>query len=277
MPTAPGMSVPPGTAQANTSLPPRPGGMPANFQPPANMAHINFSAPVIRLGTMGPGKDAPAGGSRGPNIEPMGQRRGLGMDGGMDRSRQREGVALVPPTREEVMRSIFIGKIPEGVSDSDLDNILRAAGSLRKWTRAYDADGKPCTFGFAEYEDAESLETATEVLQDIEVPAKRPDPKQEQNGQSSGMEKIKLLVSSISHCSLSFLTFSRYKLMTPRENMLKNGERNEAMTTQPFNFELTLLGKHSQVRLRISIIHRIQQWILMEMQRFKTQKIRQIR
>jgi RNA recognition motif-containing protein len=169
------------------------------------MAHINFSAPVIRLGTMAPGKDAAAGGSRGANIEPLGARRGLGMEGGMDRSRQREGVALVPPTREEVMRTIFIGKIPEGVSDNDLDNILRAAGSLRKWTRAYDADGKPCTFGFAEYEDAESLETATEVLQDIEVPAKRPEPKQDQNESSPGIEKVKLLVRSLfPSCNYSF-------------------------------------------------------------------------
>jgi RNA recognition motif-containing protein len=191
----PGIGVPPGAAQANTSLPPRPGGLPPNFQPPPNMAHINFSAPVIRLGTTGPSKDMATGGNRGTNAEPMSARRGLGMDSGMDRSRpQRDGVALVPPTREEVMRTIFIGKIPESLSDDDLENILRAAGSLRRWTRAYDADSKPCTFGFAEYEDAESLETATEVLQDIEVPAKRPEPNSDQNGLRTDIEKVRLLI-----------------------------------------------------------------------------------
>jgi RNA recognition motif-containing protein len=159
------------------------------------MAHINFSAPVIRLGTASSAKDMGAGGSRGSIAEPMGARRGLGADTGMDRHRpQRDGVALVPPTREEVMRTIFIGKIPESLTEEDLENILRAAGSLRRWTRAYDADSTACTFGFAEYEDAESLETATEVLQDIEVPAKRPEPSQGQNGSRTDVEKVKLLV-----------------------------------------------------------------------------------
>lgn len=115
------------------------------------------------------------------------------MDGGMDRPR-RENVALVPPTREEVMRSIFIGKIPPSMSDMDIENILRAAGSLRKWTRAYDADTKPCTFGFAEYEDAESLETATEVLQGIEVPAKKTELKPDQGETNGEIERVKLLV-----------------------------------------------------------------------------------
>ena len=92
------------------------------------------------------------------------------------------------------MRTIFIGKIPDSLSDNDLENIFRTAGSLRRWIRAYDADSKPCTFGFAEYEDAESLETAIEVLQDLEVPAKRPEPKQDQNGMNTDIEKVTLLV-----------------------------------------------------------------------------------
>lgn len=191
MPGAPPGMAPPGTAHGNANLPPRPGGMPAAFQPPANMAHINFSAPVIRLGTAGPGKDM--GGRGGQTSDQSGNRRGLGMDGGMDRPR-RENVALVPPTREEVMRSIFIGKIPPSMSDMDIENILRAAGSLRKWTRAYDADTKPCTFGFAEYEDAESLETATEVLQGIEVPAKKTELKPDQGETNGEIERVKLLV-----------------------------------------------------------------------------------
>lgn len=61
--------------------------------------------------------------------------------------------------------------------DAGLERLLRAVGSLRRWTRAYDADNKPCTFGFAEFEDAESLETAAEVLQDVQVPSKKIVPK----------------------------------------------------------------------------------------------------
>ncbi|KAK3073718.1 hypothetical protein LTS18_014381, partial [Coniosporium uncinatum] len=44
---APGVAPPPGinVAQTPGSLPNRPGGLPSNFQPPANMPNINFNAP----------------------------------------------------------------------------------------------------------------------------------------------------------------------------------------------------------------------------------------
>jgi RNA recognition motif-containing protein len=182
---APGLSAPPGVG-AGAGLPPRP-----TFAPPASMPNINFNAPVIRMGTSGPPRDQGRGGDRDHNQN----RRGLGMDRGGDHQRgQRENQTLVPPTREEVMRTIFIGKIPQAVSDDALERVLRAAGGLRRWTRAYDADGKACTFGFAEYEDAESLETAAEVLPDVEVPAKKVEAKQEENGETTARERTKLLV-----------------------------------------------------------------------------------
>jgi RNA-binding protein 25 len=163
------------------------------------MPNINFSAPVIRLGTSGPSKDGMlgggAGGARGGNVDALGARRGLGMDGrGGDGPRQ--SVALVPPTREEVMRTIFVGKIPASLTDDDVFSVLKAAGNLRRWNRAFDSSDKPCTFGFAEYEDAESLETAAEVLQDVEVPATKIEPKKDQNGDTEAkeVEKAKLLV-----------------------------------------------------------------------------------
>ena len=203
----PGVGSAPGTAQPNPSLPPRPAGLPSSFQGPANMPNINFSAPVIRLGTSGPSKDGgmlggggSGAGARGANVEALGARRGLGMDhrgGGGEGPRQ--SVALVPPTREEVMRTIFVGKIPAAVSDDDVYSVLKAAGNLRRWMRALDVNDKPCTFGFAEYEDAESLETAAEVLQDVEVPAKKIEPKKDQNGdtETKEVETAKLLVSQI--------------------------------------------------------------------------------
>jgi RNA recognition motif-containing protein len=179
-------------------LPPRMGSFPPNFQPPANMPNINFSAPVIRLGTSGPAGAAPGG--RSHNSEPMGGRRGLGMDRGMGdhhgRQSRMESMALIPPTREEIMRTIFVGKIPAAVSDADIERIFRSAGNLRRWNRAFDADGKPCTFGFAEYEDAESLETAAEVFVDIEVPSEKIEPKPEQNGDAADIKKAKLLVGA---------------------------------------------------------------------------------
>ena len=94
----------------------------------------------------------------------------------MDAQRQavRESMMqLVPPTKDEILRTIFIGGITEGAGGDDgIERILRCAGNLRRWTRAMDADNKACRFGFAEYEDPESLATAVEVLKDVEVPVK---------------------------------------------------------------------------------------------------------
>jgi hypothetical protein len=146
------------------------------------MPNINFSAPVIRLGT-GPSKPSTstAGGSvRRESQDPMsagGTRLGLGAERGMEAQRQalRESMmSLVPPTKEEIVRTIFIGGITEGAGGDDgIERILSTAGRLRRWDRAVDADGRQCSFGFAQYDDVESLATAVEVLKDIEIPMKK--------------------------------------------------------------------------------------------------------
>lgn len=182
----PGFEGAPGMA-ANSPV----AGMQAQFQPPPNMPNINFNAPVIRLGVDGGNKpagnplDRLAGGGidragRGSNAEPLGNRGRLGLgaerggDRNLDRERQavRESMmALQPPTREEVARTIFVGGLSEGTPDDDaIEMVLRCAGKLRRWTRARDADDKKCKFGFAEYEDVESLEAANEILVGVEVP-----------------------------------------------------------------------------------------------------------
>lgn len=165
------------------------------------MPNINFNAPVIRLGTTGPSKPAmPLGGD--PNrrdSEQRSARPGLGM--GMDAQRQavRESMMqLVAPTREEIVRTIFIGGITEGAGgDEGIERILQCAGNLRRWIRAMDADNKACRFGFAEYEDPESLATAVEVLKDVEVPAKSQAAngiKKEEDSEDQKIEKTKLSV-----------------------------------------------------------------------------------
>ncbi len=63
-----------------------------------------------------------------------------------------------------------------------------------RWTRATDADNKACKFGFAEYEDPESLSTAVEVLRDVEVPVKRQTPHGDDVKENGEVEKSKLLV-----------------------------------------------------------------------------------
>ncbi|KAL9619709.1 MAG: hypothetical protein Q9160_005729 [Pyrenula sp. 1 TL-2023] len=191
---APGTGAPPGMQQAQNAQPGR-GGFPPNFQPPPNMPNINFSAPVIRLGT-GTGK--PSNMLDGGRERDGGRRAGLGM-GSVDPQRQgmRETtVQLQPPTKEEIIRTLFIGGITEGAGgDEGIERILQAAGNLRRWSRATDADDKPCKFGLAEYEDPESLSTAIEVLRDVEVPVKRQMPKSaEAFGDEGPVEKSKLLI-----------------------------------------------------------------------------------
>ena len=201
--SAPGVGAAPGMQQANAQQPGRMGGFPPNFQPPANMPNINFSAPVIRLGTTGPGKPAtPLGGDAGRsqgNVDPRTGRPGLGAQG-MDSQRQtvRDNMMnLVPPTKDEVIRTIFVGGITEGAGgDEGIERILRSAGNMKKWVRAMDADDKACRFGFAEYEDPDSLATAIDVLKDVEVPVKPQSANRMKSEEDMArIEKSPLLVS----------------------------------------------------------------------------------
>jgi hypothetical protein len=202
--SAPGTGPPPGVQQANNAQTTRPSGLPASFQGPPNMPNINFSAPVIRLGT-GPSKPAaPLGGGRRESQEPMSAagRPGLGAERGMEAQRQalRESMmSLVPPTKEEIVRTIFIGGITEGAGGDDgIERILSTAGRLRRWDRAVDADGKQCSFGFAQYDDAESLSTAVEVLKNIEIPTKKQPVsngvKKEEDDEEIGKSKLLVFV-----------------------------------------------------------------------------------
>lgn len=203
--SAPGTAPPPGLQQANNPQSSRPSGMPANFQPPPNMPNINFSAPVIRLGT-GPAKGSntpvSAGGSGSEHMASgvkmvAGSERATAYTMNASRQALRESImSLVPPTKEEIVRTVFVGGITEGTGGDDgIERILSSAGRLRRWDRAIDGAGKECSFGFAQYEDAESLATAVEILKDIEIPTKKQPPfdgvKKEEDEE---IEKSKLLV-----------------------------------------------------------------------------------
>ena len=200
---APGVSPPPGM-QANNQQPGRQGNFPPNFNPPAGMPNINFNAPVIRLGTTGPNKPAmPLGGDpnrRESNVDGRSNRPGLGAGQGMDAQRQavRESMMqLIPPTKDEIAKTIFVGAITEGAGGDDgIERILQCAGNLRRWIRAMDSDNKACRFGFAEYEDPESLATAVDVLKDVEVPVKQQNVNgvKKEDDEDVKIEKSKLLV-----------------------------------------------------------------------------------
>lgn len=106
---------------------------------------------------------------------------------------------LVPPTKEEMVRTIFVGGITEGAGgDEGMEKILQSAGNLKRWLRAMDAENKPCRFGFAEYEDPESLATAIDVLKNVEVPVKPQSLEKKDDEDTHKVEKSSLLVR-VSH------------------------------------------------------------------------------
>lgn len=197
--SAPG-TAPPGVQQHNINQANRPSGLPSNFQAPPNMPNINFNAPVIRLGTTSSKPPTPGMTGRKDNETPnsAGPRGGIGMDRGMDQTRQaiRESMqALVPPTREEIVRTVFVSGITAGISGNEgVEKILGAAGKVRRWDRATDASGKDMTFGFAQYDDAESLWIASEILKDIEIPAKKQTPSEEPARDYEKLEKARLQI-----------------------------------------------------------------------------------
>lgn len=103
-------------------------------------------------------------------------RLGLGADsrGGNDFRQRDIDRTFVPPTMEEVKRTIFVAGLVDGVpADAQIEEILSCGGNvrLRRWTRVVDADGNPCKFGFAEYEDSDSLHVASKTFEaGIDVP-----------------------------------------------------------------------------------------------------------
>ncbi|KAI1825930.1 hypothetical protein F4861DRAFT_499484 [Xylaria intraflava] len=179
--SAPGMA-PPGVQQPSITQANRPSGMPPNFQAPPNMPNINFNAPVIRLGTLSGKPSTPGVPGRKESDTPTsaGPRAGIGMDRGLDPARQsfRDNLqSLVPPTKEEIMRTIFVGGLTEGVGGNQgAEQILGAAGKVRRWDRPVDSSGKELGFGFAQYDDTETLWIASELFRDVEVPTKKQNP-----------------------------------------------------------------------------------------------------
>lgn len=116
-------------------------------------------------------------------------------------------MSVVPPSRDEVARTIFVGKINDALfTDDSIDAILRTAGSLRRWQRPIDADGKKCNFGFAEYDDAISLATAVETLKDVRIPKKKQDDNgEEQDEDDDSVTEDRKLLIVIDENSLSYL------------------------------------------------------------------------
>ncbi|KAI8881728.1 hypothetical protein K501DRAFT_252596 [Backusella circina FSU 941] len=62
------------------------------------------------------------------------------------------------------MTTLFVGAIAAGISDEWIEKLLETCGKLTNWKRVKDQSGKPKGFGFATYEDPDSVLCALRVL-----------------------------------------------------------------------------------------------------------------
>jgi hypothetical protein len=125
--------------------------------------------------------------------------------------------ALQAPTHEERLKTIFLHKIPETLGgDEGVEKFLNLVGRLRRWDSAKSnlSDHKGELFGFAQYDDPDSLAAAVELLKDIELPAKKQEPTDgpakddsgdaDDEEQFKGIEKVKLQVE-VDESTLKYL------------------------------------------------------------------------
>ncbi|PHH75122.1 hypothetical protein CDD80_2612 [Ophiocordyceps camponoti-rufipedis] len=200
MAPAPGMAAPPGMSPPNVHQANRPGGLPPNFQPPPNLPHFNFSAPIIRLGT---GATGHGGRGDGPSA-PAGGRSGLGMDRGGDQGRDRGREVqqmLIPPTPEDRLCTVLFHGIPDGLGgDEGVHKICNAIGKLRKLESSASLWGQhEPLLGFAAFDDHDSIALVHKLFreQTFEVPVKRQEPTANPSSDETfkDIEKTRLIVS----------------------------------------------------------------------------------
>ncbi|EKX32945.1 hypothetical protein GUITHDRAFT_55623, partial [Guillardia theta CCMP2712] len=70
----------------------------------------------------------------------------------------------------EKKTSLYVGKIPEGIPDDKVKELLEICGTVVSWKRVEDVETKkPKAFGFCEYEKAEHVMRALRLLNGYKV------------------------------------------------------------------------------------------------------------
>ncbi|KAG8771732.1 hypothetical protein FRC20_000748 [Serendipita sp. 405] len=77
-------------------------------------------------------------------------------------------VSNTPPGQQ---LTLFVGSISPGIMDNFLQALFSACGPLRSFKRLLTPIGKPQGFGFAEFEQPESMLRAIELLNGLELPS----------------------------------------------------------------------------------------------------------
>lgn len=146
--------------------------------------------------------------------------------------------ALQQPTQDERLRTIFLHKLPESLGgDEGVERLLNIFGRLRRWDSAKSnlSDHKGELFGFAQFDDAESLSLAVELLKDVDLPVKKQEPtdgpvKDEEEDKDEelfkGIDKVKLQVA-VDESTTKFLETYEENLADPsgRQERLENSRK----------------------------------------------------
>ncbi|OLY84140.1 RNA-binding protein 25 [Smittium mucronatum] len=68
------------------------------------------------------------------------------------------------PAPNQISTSIFVGSIPEGITDKWIESLLQTCGEVKSWNRLADAEGTPKGFGFCEYKELDGTLRAFRIL-----------------------------------------------------------------------------------------------------------------
>jgi RNA-binding protein 25 len=71
--------------------------------------------------------------------------------------------------QRDLKRSVFISKISRSVSNSLLERLLKACGSLTSWKRSVADASRPAAFGVAEYASVESVFACMKTMSNLQL------------------------------------------------------------------------------------------------------------
>ena len=71
--------------------------------------------------------------------------------------------------QRDLKKSVFVSKISRQVSNSLLEKLLKACGSLTSWKRSVADAARPQTFGVAEYASVESVFACMKTMNNMRL------------------------------------------------------------------------------------------------------------
>lgn len=162
----PGMHFPPPQGFAGSPMPPMP---PPTLQAGSPPGPPGMYPPPPQRGAPGLGySGSPGQGMPSLPTRPTGP-------GGMQQDN-----GFVRPVQTT---AVFVGGIPNGITDPILQGLLQTCGPVHKINRVKGPSGKPQAFGFAEFEDPEVVLRCLKCVNGVELPDITPE------GRRQGIKK----------------------------------------------------------------------------------------